>query len=43
MAQKMELRGFDPLTSSLLRKRATNCATVPNEKALSSGFEPLTP
>ena len=29
LVRRVELRGFEPLTSSLRTKRATNCATAP--------------
>ena len=33
----MELRGFEPLTSSMPWKRATNCAIAPNKRQLYAG------
>ena len=35
--QKVELRGFEPLTSSMPWKRATNCAIAPNKRQLYAG------
>ena len=34
---KVELRGFEPLTSSMPWKRATNCAIAPNKRQLYAG------
>ncbi len=33
----MELRGFEPLTSSMPWKRATNCAKAPRDEVASDG------